>query len=426
MLNVRRHSSRSTPVPARNILFAFLVLHLQGPFFSILLAQVPSPVQHADAVVDLSESEEDLIKLVDYQRHLSKRLDRYAELDALIWWAGDSELPELLTTSPGGTALANAGLLGNASTSVLHGNETIGDWPHVGLRLRLGRYFRRSVPSRIELGLWTLFQGQDRFNASSSGGDPILTRPFFNTAASAQDAQVLSFPGIADGRFDSEYQRQAAGLEPLLFVCLWNSGCNWLEFFSGYRLLWLKDEITLREDVTLTPGGLIAPGTRFAVEDNFQAENFYHLLPLGLSWSGNRGKWNWNLRGEIGVGFVAHRIRIRGQTDSFIGDTLTGSEPAGLLALGTNSGTHTKNRFAWVPQLAFSGRRSLTDSLSLNVGYTLIYLDDAVQAANHIPTSIDPGNIPPVTPGAGASPSFAYTNDSILMHGINFGLRYGF
>ena len=199
-----------------------------------------------------------------------------------------------------------------------------------------------------------------------------------------------------------------------------------MEFFSGYRLLWLEDEIDLNEVATPEPGGLVAPETRFEVYDNFQAENFYHLLPLGLSWSGNRGKWNWNLRGEVGVGFVAHRIKIRGQTDSYVGSLHTGSEPAGLLALGTNSGTHRKTRFTWVPQFSFSGRRSLSDRLSLNVGYTLIFLDDAVKAADHIPTAIDPGNVPPVSAGAGPDPSFSYSNDTILMHGINIGLRFDF
>ena len=364
-------------------------------------------------------------RLVGYQTRIAKRLDRYMELDSLIWWASDSNIPALLTTNPSGTPLADVGRLDRASTSIVYGEQKVGDWPHAGVRLRFGRYFRNRMASRIELGLLWLFEGSESFRADSSSGSPILARPFFNSATSvgSADAQILSSPGLADGSFTSDYRRQAVGLEPLVFTCLVGGRSEWLEGYFGYRFFWLRDQLTLRERLVPAPGGLIAPGTRFEVEDDFRADNFYHLLPLGLSWTGNRNRWRWNLRGEVGVGVVDHRIRIRGRTDSYSGGTLVDTRDAGLLALATNSGTHRRTRFAWVPRLSFALHRSMTDTASVSFGYTMTILNDAVQAANHVPTTIDSENIPPVSATAGVDPRFAYQNGTVLVHGINLGLR---
>jgi len=402
----------------------------------ILAEAAPTdPLPPADGGIDIAiasmEDEQrdiDPIRLVDYQERISRRIDRYMELDFLLFWAGDSTLPPLLTTNPNGTPLADVGLLGGATTTVLNGNQTVGNGLQGGFRLRLGRYFRGKLASRIELGLWMLLPDSESFGYSSTGGDPILARPFFNPdpAVLAQDSQIISYPGVANGSFRSTYNRQAVGFDPTIFTCLYGSSCSWLEAFSGYRFLWLKDELKLHEEVSPEPGGLIAPGTRYVIDDEFRAENTYNLIPLGLSYSRNRGKWNINTRGSVGIGIVKKTVSIRGQTDSYIGDTLIDSEPGGFLALGTNSGVHNTTQFAVVPQFDLTARYSLSDQLSANVGYTLMYLDDAVKAVDHVPTAIDPGNLPPADPAAGPDPRFAFAFDDIVLHGLTFGLRFDF
>ena len=388
------------------------------------LPATPAPVVSPSDVPDSLPETVDLGANEFWRTPKKRRLQNYVQADFLLWWAGDSQLPALITTNPAGTVIGDVGI--SSSTRTLYGNETVGDWPNAGLRLRLGRFIRNSRISRVELDLWHLIQGSDTFAVSSSGGNPILSRPFFNSQTGAADAQQISFPGSSDGSFGSEYTRQAFGLDPSVFFCLNSSSCRWFELSTGYRFLWLQDQLKLNERVLLEPGGLIAPGSGHDVQDKFTANNRFHLWTIGLSHSENRGKWLVNVRGNIGLGVVTNEVKIRGSTRSFIGGTTTRIDDAGFLALQTNRGTHRKSQFAYVPELKGTLKRRLGKHTTAHLGYTMLWLPDVVQAVDHVPTVIDPRNLPVEQPGAGPDPKFEFVTSSLVMHGLNFGLRYDY
>ncbi len=388
-----------------------------------LIEPEPSPSDVAEPLAAVKPAKATDASIIDFNPWRPKRPQRYIEAEYLLWWAGDSKLPALLNSNPDGTSIPDAGLPG-PSTSLLYGNEKVGDWPHSGVRLRGGRYIGESGISRVEVDGHYLFQGTDSFAIRSVDGDEILSRPFFNSGLGQFDAQLLNYPGIADGRFSSEYKRQAFGFDPLLFFCLSSDQCRWTEFYTGYRFFWLQDNIELSERIDIPAGGLVAPGTYFDIEDEFTATNIYNMIPLGLSFSGNRGNWIWNLRGDIGLGIVSQQVKIRGQSDFYVDNERDSREDVGFLALQTNRGKHDRTRFAWVPQLSANMKRQLGDRTSVQLGYTLMYLDNVVKAVDHIPTVIDPGNLPTPTPGAGPEPRFAFHDSSILIHGFNFGLQF--
>lgn len=348
---------------------------------------------------------------------------RYIGADFLLWWAGDSSA-SILTSQPDGTALSAVGLPSESTTYL--GGANLGDWPNAGLRLRGGRRLEDRFFSRFDWAVWHLFENQDDFDIRSTDGSPILARPFFNASTNAWDAQLLSYPGIANGAFRSQYTRQALGVDALGSICLYGSDCRWLEFFSGYQFIWLRDALNLHEDTTLVPGGLIAPGTRFVIDDEFEAGNAFHLIPLGLRLSGRSDKWEWNVRGSVGLGFVAQTVEIYGRTQTFTGGNSTGNLSGGLLALHTNMGRHERTRFAWVPQLQFNLARQVSKNTTAQIGYTLINLNNVVRAADHVPTTIDPNNIPPVTGAGGVEPAFAFHEESLWLHGLNVGATYQF
>ena len=58
--------------------------------------------------------------------------------DYLLWWTSGVRLPPLVTTSPQGTALADAGVLGKAGTTILFGDETVGTDARSGFQTNLG------------------------------------------------------------------------------------------------------------------------------------------------------------------------------------------------------------------------------------------------------------------------------------------------
>src|SRR6185295_14750619 len=62
----------------------------------------------------------------------------WAEVEYLGWWTKGRDLPPLVTTSPIGTPFAQSGVLGQPTTQVLYGGNTVGDDMQNGKRLSIG------------------------------------------------------------------------------------------------------------------------------------------------------------------------------------------------------------------------------------------------------------------------------------------------
>jgi len=349
----------------------------------------------------------------------------YAQVEYLLWSLPGVDTPRLLTSNPVGTPLGSIADPSDPSTQTLLGGSKLGDWAHSGIRLRLGRIVDDRRLSRWELSGWTLFERSDNDFFESTGGNPILARPFTDPTTGLPNAQVLSLAGFADGSLRSEYDRSLFGIEPLAFFCVSGNGCASLEVFTGYRYLRYQDELRLTERVQLTPGGLIAPGSELLVEDTFSATNDFHMLPLGLNYVRRNGGWRVSARGSVSFGLVRQEVRIQGRTTSSVGGVVTSVETGGFLALPSNIGTYDRTRFALVPELNLQLHRSLGKGVWVNVGYTLLYLNDVVRAPAHIDTTIDPVQLPPAI-GTGTRPAFAFNSGGELLHGLNAGLEWHF
>ena len=231
----------------------------------------------------------------------------YAQVEYLLWSLPGVDTPVLLTSNPLGTPDASVGDLSDPSTQTLVGGSELGDWAHSGVRLRFGKVVNDGRFSRWELSGWSLFERSDNSFFESTGGDPILARPFDNASTGLPDVEYVSQTGAADGSFRSEYDRSLLGIEPLAFFCVSGNGCASLEAFTGYRYLHYEDELRLTETVSLTAGGLIAPGSQLLVEDTFSARNDFHMLPLGLHYVRRNGGWRVSARGSVSIGFCQPR-----------------------------------------------------------------------------------------------------------------------
>lgn len=128
----------------------------------------------------------------------------WVQTDYLHWWIKGNRLPPLLTTSPPGTDRADAGVLGRTDTSILFGNDRIDDRSRSGGRLVIGYWLDDRCRTGLETTWFTLGDPGRTGNFSlASLGDPILARPFSNVQSLQQDSQLVSFPGVVDGRFGS-------------------------------------------------------------------------------------------------------------------------------------------------------------------------------------------------------------------------------
>ena len=129
-------------------------------------------------------------------RFAARRAEYWLRADYLMWWTNGTRLPPLVTTSPQGTPVAQAGVLARSNRSLRqpndrqrrprgrphHDGDVAGQLPQLECRVRLLPY-----------------SANENYNYDSgfSTGDPILARPFFNVQTNAQASQLVAYPGQA-------------------------------------------------------------------------------------------------------------------------------------------------------------------------------------------------------------------------------------
>jgi len=345
----------------------------------------------------------------------------------LLWWMQGDKLPPLVTASPPGTALADAGVLGVPGTRVLFGDSRVNDDLRSGGRFTLGYWLDDNKNWAIGGDFFIVETKADGF-AASSDGSAILARPFFNTQLSAQDSEIISFPGLAAGKAGVSTFSGFLGADAFLQKNLC-CRCNyWIDFLAGYRFLQLKEGLRFEEQVISASTSPLAPplGTTLDVLDQFDTENRFHGGELGLQMTWSRGRVSADVLTLLGLGATERTVNINGATSITVPSQGTATVPGGLLALGTNSGRFTDHTFSFVPELRLNISCQLTERLRAFVGYTLLFWTDVARPGKQVDPRINPNFIPPVLGGGEPFPRFRLRDSDLWVQGINLGLSFNY
>lgn len=352
----------------------------------------------------------------------------WARGEYLLWTTDGMRTPPLATTSPNGTAQAAAGVIDQGATTLFGGDLLTGT--RSGGRIRLGHWLDDTRRFGVEGEYFGLGDINDNF-ASTSTGDPILARPFFNALSNANDSELVAFPGVVGGTFTADAQGsfQSAGVRMLWNLCQSGEpiGLNTVErcearldLLLGYRFARLDESLQMREQLTSQlPGD---PGT-FDIRDEFATRNEFHSGEIGLSRTEGFRRWTLDALFKVAFGNVRESVSINGST---IIDDGTGPQTfsGGLLAQRTNIGNYQRDRFALIPELGVTLGYQLTPRWQANVGYSLVYWDRVVRAGQQIDTAVNPNLLPPeVVPFTGPlRPEFDFEESSFWAQGMSFGL----
>ena len=95
--------------------------------------------------------------------------DDWVRLDALLWWTKGAAIPPLLTTSPDSTPQAQAGVLGQSTTTILLGNQELNKDFRAGYRISFGTWLDESDSLGIEFSYLGLGQSVDRTRHDQHG-----------------------------------------------------------------------------------------------------------------------------------------------------------------------------------------------------------------------------------------------------------------
>jgi hypothetical protein len=342
----------------------------------------------------------------------------WSEVDYLAWSVTGDRLPPLVTASPAGTPLAQAGVLGAPGTTGLFGDSAVNkDWRSGG-RITAGYWLDPQRSRGLEASFFDLQNASTGF-ATDTNAHPILARPFTNALTGLPDALIVGFPGLTTGSVAASETSRLLGANVLYRQDLGIWSGQRVSALVGYRYLHSSDKLSITDTETS-----IALGT-FSPTDNFNASSNFHGLDLGLTGEWRNGPWSLEWRGKVALGANLNTADISGFTTSVVGGVTTTS-PGGFLALSSNSGHYGQTRFAVVPELSLKAGYQIAPRWRLFAGYDLLYWTGVQRAGGLIDATVNPNLIPPPIPGGPNRPGPVFNTTSLLAQGFNFGVRYNY
>jgi hypothetical protein len=359
----------------------------------------------------------------------------WVDAEVLLWWLKGANLPPLVASSAAGTPQANIGVLGTPGTSVVFGGSTVNGDLCVGGRLTAGLWLDCCQNFGVEGYFFQVGAQTQRFNDSTPD---ILGRPFINAVSGLPAAQLIAVPGFLSGTVQASASSGsllgagALARANLCFGCVCCEGCSYsyrLDALAGYRYLTMSDRLAVSENLTsIDPAQTVAPlGTNLIVSDSFHTSNQFHGGDIGLS---GELRYNaWTLRGTARVAFGSthERVDINGSTISTVPGTAPVVSAGGLLALSSNSGSHSRDMFGVIPEGRLQLAYQFSEHVRVHAGYTFLYWSQVVRAGDQVDLVVNPALLAPPLPGASPlRPAFTFQGTGFWAQGIDLGLEFSF
>jgi hypothetical protein len=352
----------------------------------------------------------------------------WASAEYLLWWFQGGRVPPLVTTSP----VASGGVLGEPGTTVLFGGSRLDEDAHSGGRFTVGGWLNECQTIGLDADYFFLGSRSNDFTAGGNGlpGSQLIARPIVNAITGMETAEIVASPGTVAGTIHvtSSSWLQGAGTNLVANVCC--TCCSRVDLFAGFRYLELREGIGITEDLAVNPDVPNIGGSTFGVADQFDTRNQFYGGTLGA-----RAEYRWgnlfaDLLGSVALGSTHEEIDIQGSTVI----TPPGGTPTtfagGVLALPTNIGHYSRDRFAVAPEFSLHVGYQVTQSTRAFVGYSFLYLSNVVRPGDVIDRTVNLSQLP-TTMGAGsltgpARPAVLFKDTEFWAQGVDFGLEFRF
>lgn len=348
--------------------------------------------------------------------------------DYLLFWTNGNPVPPLVTTNPTVPPREQAGVLGVGDTEIVVGGR-LDEGARSGVALSGGYWLDDCQCSSLQLTWWYAGDPADEFDTGlSSTGVPVLARPFFNVATGLEDSQLVAYPQVVAGTVEVLTGSDLQSAEALLSTNWMMGSRGRIDLLGGYRYFRFREGVLVEESLVSTdPGGPIAIGTTIDLFDSFNTSNSFHGGELGLAANLQRGFMEFDAVTKLGIGNVRQRVVVDGLTVVTTPNGMQSVSAGGLLALPSNMGRDEHDAFGLLPELNLRAKLNLTDHLSANVGYTLLFLTNVYRAGNQIDRMVDPGFLPhemPINGSGGSSgvhPVVPLDRSTLCVQGLNVG-----
>jgi hypothetical protein len=350
----------------------------------------------------------------------------YLDGEYLLWWIKGDNLPVLATTS----SVADTGILGAPTTTVLFGGHAVNTGPFSGGRFTAGYWLDCCEGGAVEIS--GLFLGQRfAFFATNSSVNPLICRPFFDVNNNRESAQLTAQPGIATGTLTINSPTSLWGLEGNFRYVLCG-GCTYrITALGGFRNLNLDESLSITENVqALATAPPPFTSEQITVFDRFATQNHFYGGQIGADALWFRGRFSVDVRAKLALGATVQLLDISGG-QRFVSPLGTVQNfTGGLLALPGNIGHFSSTAFSVIPEVSFNVGYQILPHLRGFVGYNFLYWSNVIRPGTSIDRGLDVTKIPnfPLNPEPapvpGQHPAPIFHNTGFWAQGINFGLEF--
>jgi hypothetical protein len=360
-------------------------------------------------------------------------------MEYLLWFIQKGPIAPLVTTSPAGTATAQAGVLGQPGTQVLIGGTDLDYGGLSGGRLAGGWWSDDARTFGIEARFFFLGEKTKSFPLTSdNSGNPILARPIFSVQAGAESSELAAFPGTIASSLAISTSTELWGTEVNLLEELYDAhGPACIHFLLGFLYLDLHENLQIAQAGTVLAnnvvgfnGAAVALGNQLVLTDSFDARSQFYGVQAGFQGEFVRGRLLIDWAAKLGVG-DSHRLStIMGSTKLIAPDGTAAAAPGGLLALPSNIGAHSDDDFAFTMQAAIKLKWLVTQHITAGIGYDFLLWDNVVRPGNQIDRTVDlrqvPSSLQFVANSNATRPDGTVHGHSFWAEGLAFevGLRY--
>jgi hypothetical protein len=203
--------------------------------------------------------------------------------------------------------------------------------------------------------------------------------------------------------------------------------CYRVDLLAGFRYLELREGIGDTENVAISPDVPTIGGSTLAVADQFDTRNQFYGGQLGARAECRWGRLFLVPTASVALGTNHEEVDVHGNT---VITPVGGGRSVlagGILALPSNSGHFSRDRFAVVPEVGINFGCQVTPHLRAFVGYGFLYVSNVVRPGSLIDRTVNltqiPSNLGPGTLFGPARPALVLRDTDFWARGINFGLE---
>jgi hypothetical protein len=327
----------------------------------------------------------------------------WGDVELLLWVVKNGPVPPLVATVPAAQA-----------PGAVVGPEHFDYGLLTGIRSSGGFWLDDCHQFGLESSGFAFLDSTDSFAVGSGpAGSPGLGRPFTNPVF-GPGTVPLSIPGVLAGGLEANSTTQLNSSDLHLLAEVYH-GCRLRAYgLIGFRYLELQEDLNVSSVSTLIAPPATAALTAISQGDRFATWNQFYGGQIGGRAEWTSGRLTLNLTTTVSLGVMQQLIEASGATNLTTAGGGSVFTPVGFLVQPSNAGRGFQNEFAVIPEVGLKVAYQLTRRLSVQAGYTWLYVNNVVRPGDQV----DLVAAPPTRP------VLPFNHSDFFAHGANFGVAY--